>query len=252
VLPAATVAIVAVSPDPIVSLRRHVLANAGIATTALAATLVGVRVLRVSHGNQNTAFEILRSLGTTGVLTAALVTTIPVVAAAVAGRAVGQIVRGLDRHINSIALEAVAIFAAFFFLSVLIAAVLCAIAAVHLIWRWIQKRRDRAPGGGIAVPQDTFIFIGGMLLVVLAVLPDRIWLPTESVSIDGAPAQTMYVLSNSTDERTVLLAEEDRAIVVADPSDISNRFICSDESWWNRPIHSLLGGESAQYPDCPK
>lgn len=220
----------------------------GLVATGGAALLVGIRLLRVAHGEPNATFSILQSTGSGTVLTSILVEVIPVAAVGFWSYAIGRLPRwwladNLDRHVlYLLGLTATALFLTLW--SALLLGILLAIQVIVIVWRRRRSSTERA-----GLPSDAIIFLVGIMILLLFILPDRMWLPSEVVTIDGQAPITVYVLSESDDE-VRLLRDDNRDILVVDVSDLGGRSLCANRDVWQRPLMSL-GDPPTDYPQCP-
>jgi hypothetical protein len=232
----------------IAQVRPLIEAHLGLVAASGAALLVGIRLLRVAHGEYNAAFSILQSTGTGTVLTSVLFEAIPVVAVVFWSYAIGGLpkwwsYKDLDRHVlYLLGLVATGLFLTLW--SALLLGVLLAIQVIVVLWR-----RRGGSTARVGLPSDAIIFLVGIISLSLLILPDRMWLPSEVVSIDGQAPITVYVLAES-DSEVRLLRDDNREILVVDVGDLAGRAICADRGVWQRSLMAL-GDPPPDYPDCP-
>lgn len=234
--------------EPGTRVRALIEEHLGLVATAGAALLVGVRLLRVAHGDANAAFSILQNTGSGTVLTSVLVGAIPFAAVVFWSYAIAKLpswwsYANLDRHVlYLLGLIASALFLTLF--SMLILGILLVIQIGVIL-----RRHQLGATSRIGLPSDAIIFFVGIMGLTLLVTPDRMWLPSEVVTIHGQAPITVYVLAES-ENQLRLLVDDNRDIVVVRIDDVADRSLCADVDSWGRSVMSL-GDPPPDYPRCP-
>jgi hypothetical protein len=223
--------------------------HAPFVVTAAAGLVVGARILRVAHGDANTSYELLRSVGTGTALLGLLLSALPAIAQLVGAYLIGASDRWFSvRHLNRMAFVAGIAPILIVFLTGLSAALLGALLVFHMGRGYYRRRHPRPSTGQTGWPVDLLVYLATAWTASLLLMSDRMWLPTESISIQGQDPVKAYVLTNDGEELR-LLVDDDRSILVVAESDVINRFICSDTDIWNDTLVRLRRGPL--YPACP-
>ncbi|RGC70302.1 hypothetical protein C5N14_07750 [Micromonospora sp. MW-13] len=117
-------------------------------------------------------------------------------------------------------------------------------ALTERIWKFIDRRRRRPP---IYADLGAIYFT---LAALLLLAPNSMWLPAENIHTAGSSAVTGYVLKEN-DDRTTVLVDSDRRIIVIPSDSITTREPCRLDPT-TKPLAAYIGGATASVPQCPK
>lgn len=227
-------------------------------------TLVAVRLMGVAKGNAQTAFAILRELGTGSVVVAlvlqALLLGLPLVIGLgglmawlghtpSAGTDPGQQVNRTARSIAIVVVTLVYTVSTSWIATLLSAALLVGLCALALPMWWSEREPFtlQLPKGAVL----RFVLIGlGTLALVCALTvatQSPIWLPYESITTAGERPATVFVLTE-TDDELVVMSASSRLVRRIDASTVEQRHICQPRL--NLSTLTNLLQDREQYPRC--
>lgn len=219
---------------------------AGYVTTGLAITLFGV-----SHGDLDTAFEVLRSSGTGTMALGIAIRWVPVLLAL---GMIALLVLSQHRPTQVREMWFVAVLAAPILLVSAIGIALFVLPVLvfgPLLWRKDLEDRESVQAPRLRRGGLSALAVFGGLIVLVLLADDRMWLPSEVIETDTGSV-TGYVLTQQ-DSELVVLRESDRAVVRLASTSVRRRQICSlyyPAPFVERTPLDLINRGGPDYPRC--
>lgn len=231
-----------------------VLAAVGLATAT-------IKLISVSHGDQNTMGEILRSaplselalgtvlFGARNFVWIAVVWAIPTF---------GEAVRERD----DLRVPATVLIGSLLLVALVVPFRLLGMVALYLLywsstsaaWAWWEQRTGKRKRlGGLGPPSRRALtsvgLVGAFVGWALLAGSSEMWLPLEKLDQQRGGAEVGYVLGDEGDD-LIVMREHDRGIVRVKAADVEKRFVCSRGNDPRTLLNRIAGHPKPRYPKC--
>lgn len=252
-----TVVVEQVAPKPL--LARLLDDHLSLLVSAAIAVLVTLKISAFSRFDPQTAAGVVQVSGTADVLVGTFVSMLPMLFVLALGELLlrrGSWYRSLQSVERSAVRAAVALPISWLALSIPIAFAVIYLGLVLLVpalLGWFVRRASIKddlsvePTVPISRTESAAVQVGFPIYVIFLVATAA-WLPTESVSVDGAKPVKAYVIGTRGEETVFLPAGGSKGLETA-PTRRTKRDYCSDTSWFDASVLDLLSGP--RYPRCP-
>jgi hypothetical protein len=229
--------------------------------TAVAASLVAIRLIRAARGDLETATELLR-VGTTTILLGSALEFGPLILLVACAFPVGVALMGGGwimhwRIVLPLALVVVLI-APLIYTMVVVAYMLIALYLTDLgrsLWRrfWVW-RNGEVPGPSVKrrrVTDAVLTLSLGIIVLFFLMVPDTVWLPAERFLLRDDTYAVGYVTDDD-GESVRLIRDDDRTVLTFEADQVVRRVVCDRFTidYWYLSSPLALLGEPTEHPDC--
>jgi hypothetical protein len=244
--------------------REHL----GLVASGILSLILAAKILAVSRFDRETALGVVQVAGTTNVLLASIISTIPLVAPVLLIDAYGRWGR---RYKSLTSVERASLLGALtapilFTLSVvpiavigavagffaLLVVVLLAIARIHKVWS--QRKGGKPPASSAPEAYEppsrierTAAALSAYAGIAYFALTST-WMPTEAVTIGDKEPVTAYVVGQRGDQ-TVYLPTRPAGLRSVDTVSVERHY-CDDRTWFDVTLFQAFG--ERPYPECPR